>query len=135
MAATSSLSEDRRVGRLDRWAIALSGLCVVHCVATVLLAATLASAGAALADPAWHEVGFTLAILIGAAALGRGYALHRDLRPLALGGVGLVMMAAGLVVPHGAAEIAMTVAGVSLLALAHRLNARRRPLVRVHRHD
>ncbi|WP_419826927.1 MerC domain-containing protein [Sphingomonas sp.] len=132
-ASSSPSGERRRVGRLDRLAIALSGLCVVHCIATVLLAATLASAGAALADPAWHEAGFTLAILIGAAALGRGYALHRDARPLGLGGAGLALMASGLVVEHGAGEIGATVAGVTLLALAHRLNAGRRSLVEVGR--
>lgn len=121
----SALGAERRaIGRLDRAAIGLSGLCVVHCLATVLLAATLASAGAALANPAWHEVGFGLAIAIGALALGRGFAVHRDWRPLALGGAGLALMAGGLVLPHGGGEIVATVAGVAMLAAAHRRNAR-----------
>lgn len=121
--------EERRVGLLDRAAIGLSGLCVVHCLATVALTATLASAGAALADPAWHEAGFLLAIAIGAVALGRGFRLHRERLPLALGGGGLALMASGLFVPHGGAEIGATVAGVTLLAFAHRLNARHHRLV------
>ena len=116
-------AEHRAIGRLDRLAIGLSSLCVLHCIATVILAATLASAGAALADPAWHEIGFALAMLLGAVALGRGFAAHRQVRPLLLGIAGLAMMGAGLAMPHGAAEIACTVAGVLLLALAHRLNA------------
>jgi hypothetical protein len=115
--------EHRAAGRLDRVAILLSSLCVVHCIATVILAATLASAGAALADPAWHEIGFALAMLLGAVALGRGFASHRKLRPLLLGGAGLVLMGVGLAMPHGLGEISCTVAGVLLLALAHRLNA------------
>lgn len=114
----------RRGFGLDRAAVILSGLCVLHCAATVLLAAVLASAGAALANPAWHEVGFTLAIGLGAVALGRGFARHRDAGPLLLGGVGLALMAAGLFLPHGAGEIGTTVAGVLLLAVAHRRNAR-----------
>lgn len=118
-------AEQRLIGGLDRAAIALSSLCLVHCIATVLLAAMLASAGAALANPAWHEVGFTVAILIGAVALGRGYALHRDPRPLAIGIAGLALMGAGLTMAHGFAEIGCTMAGVVLLACAHRLNARR----------
>jgi hypothetical protein len=114
--------ERRLVGRLDRAAILLSSLCVVHCIATVALAATVATAGAALANPAWHETGFALAMLIGALALGRGFRLHRDLRPLLVGAGGLALMALGLTMPHGAAEIGCTVAGVLALALAHRWN-------------
>jgi hypothetical protein len=115
--------EHRVVSRLDRLAIGLSSLCVVHCIATVVLAATLASAGAALADPAWHEIGFALAMLLGAVALGRGFAAHRRVRPLLLGCAGLALMGTGLAMSHGAAEIGCTVAGVLLLAFAHRLNA------------
>ncbi len=115
---------ERATGRLDRLAIGLSSLCLVHCIATVLLAATLASAGAALANPAWHEIGFALAMLIGAAALGRGYAAHRDWRPLLFGLVGLTLMGVGLIRAEGLPEIASTMAGVALLAMAHRLNAR-----------
>ncbi|WBO21128.1 MerC domain-containing protein [Sphingomonas abietis] len=111
-------------GRLDRIAIGLSSLCLVHCIATVLLAATLASAGAALANPAWHEIGFSLAMLIGAVALGRGYAMHRDWRPVAIGAAGLSLMGMGLIRAEGLPEILATMAGVVLLAAAHRLNAR-----------
>ena len=126
--------ERRRIAALDRAAIALSSLCLVHCIATVLLAAVLASAGAALANPAWHEIGFTIAMLIGAIALGRGFALHRDPRPLAIGVAGLVLMGTGLTLPHGIGEIGCTMAGVLLLAGAHRLNAAPRALAAPHRH-
>jgi hypothetical protein len=115
---------ERTSNRLDRIAIGLSSLCLVHCVATVLLAATLASAGAALANPAWHEIGFALAIAIGAVALGRGFVAHRDARPLVIGVAGLAMMAVGLIRAEGLPEIASTMAGVVLLAIAHRINAR-----------
>jgi hypothetical protein len=123
----SLLSQDRAAARaasrLDRIAIGLSSLCLVHCIATVALAAVLASAGAALANPAFHEIGFGLAILLGAVALGRGYKVHRRRRPLLLGTVGLCLMGIGLTMRHGGAEIGCTLAGVLLLALAHRLNA------------
>ena len=119
----SSAQEDARIGRLDRIAIGLSSLCLIHCIATVLLTAVLASAGAALANPAWHEIGFSIAMLIGAVALGRGYAAHRDGRPLLLGGAGLALMGVGLIGADGLPEIAATMTGVLLLALAHRRNA------------
>jgi hypothetical protein len=124
MASQPDSLRERFNNRLDRFAIGLSSLCLVHCVATVLLTATLASAGAALANPLWHEAGFTLAILIGAVALGRGYAAHRDVRPLLLGGLGLGLMAVGLVGAEGLPEILSTMTGVVLLAVAHRMNAR-----------
>lgn len=102
----------------------LSGLCVVHCVATALMAAMLVSAGAALANPAFHEIGFTFAIGIGAVALARGYRDHRDWRPMAVGIAGLSLMGAGLTASSHPAEIAMTVPGVLVLAFSHRLNMR-----------
>ena len=124
---------ERTTNRLDRLAIGLSSLCLVHCVATVLLAATLASAGAALANPAWHEIGFALAMTIGAVALGRGFAAHRDARPLLIGLAGLALMGVGLIRAEGLPEIASTMAGVVLLAIAHRINARGH-LAGSHRH-
>lgn len=133
-ATSAATAEERRVGRLDRVAIALSSLCLVHCVATVLLTATLVSAGAALANPAWHEIGFALAMLIGAVALGRGYALHRDWRPLLFGLVGLSLMGVGLIRAEGVVEIGATMAGVLLLAVAHRINAGRSPTLAGHHH-
>ena len=49
----------------------LSGLCAVHCVATVVLLGLLASAGGFLGKPIIHEVGLTIAMILGAIALGR----------------------------------------------------------------
>ncbi|HET8612078.1 MAG TPA: MerC domain-containing protein [Sphingomonas sp.] len=115
-------AEALAASRLDRLAIGLSSLCLVHCIATVALAAALASVSAVLARPIFHEVGFALAILLGAVALGRGYAVHRSPKPLAIGIAGLVLMGLGLSLSDGLGEIAVTMAGVTLLALAHRLN-------------
>lgn len=99
-------------------------MCVVHCVATVVLVSLLSTAGNFLANPAFHEFGLVGAIAIGAVALRQGYAAHGALRPALVGGVGLALMATGLVVPDGLAEVATTIAGVSILAIGHLLNAR-----------
>ena len=56
--------------RLDRLAIGLSGLCLVHCLGTAVVLALLASAGGILGAPIIHEVGLSLAMLLGAIALG-----------------------------------------------------------------
>ena len=75
--------------RLDRLAMGLSGLCAVHCVATVVLLGVVASAGGLLGKPIIHEVGLSLAMIIGAIALGRGVREHGFLLPSAVGTVGL----------------------------------------------
>ena len=48
-------------GNLDRAGITLSALCVVHCLATLVLVGTLGLGGELLADPIIHEVGLALA--------------------------------------------------------------------------
>lgn len=99
----------------------LSGLCVVHCVATAVLVGLLASAGM-LGSPLVHEVGLTLAMIIGAFALGRGVLEHGFLMPAGIGSLGLGIMAGALSLPEGGHEAIYTVTGVMILALAHRLN-------------
>lgn len=105
----------------DRWGVRLSGLCALHCVATLALAG---SAGAALANPLIHEVGLALAIGLGAIAFLAGLARHSRPEPIALGACGLLLMGLAVLIPHGVAEAALTVAGVALLAAGHWWNGR-----------
>jgi hypothetical protein len=109
--------------RLDRIAMGLSGLCLVHCVGTAVLVGLLASASGLLGRPIIHEVGLTLAMIIGSIALGRGVLEHGFILPSAVGALGLGVMAGALRLPEGGHEAIYTVAGVSILALGHRLNA------------
>jgi hypothetical protein len=108
--------------RLDRMAIGLSGLCLVHCLATSVLLALVASAGGILGSPWIHEVGLSLAMVMGVIALGRGILEHGYTMPSAVGGLGLGVMAGALTMPHGGTEAVYTVVGVAILALGHRLN-------------
>ena len=117
---------------LDRLAIGLSGLCLVHCIGTSVLLALMSAAGGMLLNPAIHEVGLTLAIGLGAVALGRGVLQHGYMAPAAVGGLGLGVMAGALGLPHDAVggsglmggEAFWTVIGVGLLAMGHDLNYR-----------
>jgi hypothetical protein len=109
--------------RLDRIAMGLSGLCLVHCLASAILLGLLASAGGFLGSPAIHEVGLTLAMVLGSIALGRGIFEHGFMLPSAIGALGLGVMAGALSLPEGGHEAVYTVAGVLILALGHRLNA------------
>ena len=112
---------------LDRAAIALSGLCVVHCLASAVLLAMLSAAGGLLLNPIFHEIGLTIAILLGAIALGRGVMEHGYVMPASMGAFGLGIMAGAMTLPHeggGGAETLWTVIGVGLLAFGHDLNRR-----------
>ena len=109
-------------GRLDRLAIGVSGLCLVHCLATSVALALLASAGGMLGAPIIHEVGLGLAMMMGALALGRGIVEHGYTMPSAVGGLGLGVMAGALSMPHDGSEALYTMIGVAILALGHRLN-------------
>jgi hypothetical protein len=113
-----------RNGTIDRIAIGLSGLCLVHCVASAVLVMVLASAGGLLVDPRIHEVGLVFAILLGALGLGRGVFEHGFMLPAAIGALGLGTMAGSLTLPHGPEEVFYSVFGVLILALGHDLNRR-----------
>jgi len=108
----------------DRLAIGLSAICLVHCAASVILVALLATAGGFLLHPAIHEAGLGLAILLAVVGLGRGFLQHRRPVPMILGTAGIALMATALTVPHGVAEAAYTMAGVACVAMAHMLNRR-----------
>jgi hypothetical protein len=112
----------RNSSRLDRVAMALSGICVVHCVLTAVLLALVSAAGGILGSPIVHEVGLSLAMILGAIALGRGLREHGFLLPSLVGAVGLAVMGYALTLREGHFEPVYTVAGVMILALGHRLN-------------
>ena len=113
-----------RQGAIDRLAIGLSGLCLVHCVATAVLVMVLSAAGGVLLDPRIHEVGLVFAILLGMLGLGRGIREHGFMLPAAIGALGLGTMAGSLTLHHGTEEVIYSVFGVMLLALGHDLNRR-----------
>lgn len=108
--------------RLDRMAIGLSGLCLVHCLGTAVLLGLVSAAGGLLGSHWIHEVGLSMAMVLGAIALGRGIMEHGFMMPSAVGGLGLGVMAGALTLPHNGGEALYTMVGVGILALGHRLN-------------
>lgn len=113
-----------RDGFIDRLAIGVSGLCVVHCIASAVFVAILASAGGLLLDPIFHEVGMMIALVLGIFGLGRGIFAHGFMLPAAIGSLGLGMMGGALTLDHGGITTVYSVAGVLILALGHDLNRR-----------
>lgn len=110
--------------RFDRIGVALSGLCVVHCLLGVLLVGAMGLGGEMLFAPAWHRIGLALAIVVGALAIGLGVLRHGRMAPLLIAAAGLALMTGALMVEHGLREAVLTVLGVSLVGWAHILNLR-----------
>lgn len=110
---------------LDRAAIGLSSLCIVHCLLVPLAVASLPFLGQALpAGEAVHAWLLLAAPAISAPALWIGYRAHKQLVPSAAALVGVAFLAAGLFLfdrPFG--ETIATVIGAALLAIAHLRNA------------
>ena len=110
--------------RLDRVGITLSGLCLIHCLAGLLLVTVLGVGGQWMLAPEIHRIGLALAIVVGVFTIGLGVVRHGRMGPMILGTVGLALMTAGLFADHGVEEAVFTIGGVVLLAGAHILNLR-----------
>ena len=119
-------SDNRLTRWLDRSAIGLSGLCLVHCLAFPVIIALLPAMAPILPQQPWvHPAILATALPLAGLALWRGWRRHHDLRPGLLGVVGLNLMGAGLAVGEGRSmETILTVIGGLLLATAHALNWR-----------
>lgn len=121
---------------LDSLAIALSGLCLVHCLALPALIVLFPLLGATLIDhESFHQLILIAVVPTTAIALGTGYLRHKSnsIALLGLAGVAALVYAAfALHSMHAhAQETWVTVGGGLLLALAHTMNFRR---CRRHRH-
>lgn len=112
--------------RFDNLAIGLSGLCVVHCIASSVFIALASTAGGLLLNPHFHEIGLVIAIGFGVLALGRGIFAHGYMMPAVVGSAGLGTMAGAISLPHDGSgmETVWTLVGVAILALGHDLNRR-----------
>lgn len=119
--------------RLDRAAIFLSGLCLVHCLAVpvTLLLGSVFGDWLEATESNVHWILLGLAAPVSLWALGRGYGDHRSLTTLISGTSGLLLMLLGVSHIFGDEwEIMLTVVGVSAVLLAHIRNA----LARKHSH-
>jgi hypothetical protein len=103
---------------VDGIAVSASLLCLVHCLAPPLLAASLPALGLFVVhSQLFHTLLLMLAMPLGVWALGRGR--HRaGWWPLAVGLAGFTLMGAALL-SAPLSERWLTVAGVSLVAIAH----------------
>lgn len=109
---------------IDRSAVSLSGLCLVHCLIGSLLLVAVSGVGGFWSHNI-HAIGLIIAILLAGIALYRGVQEHGRWLVAGFGLAGVTLMSGALFQDHGdPMEVILTVSGVSLLAMAHLLNLR-----------
>ncbi|MCL9997966.1 MAG: MerC domain-containing protein [Erythrobacter sp.] len=122
--AHSSASRTSLRRRLDQLGIGLAGLCVLHCLATLLVVSALGLGGHFLLDENIHRIGLLLALIVAALAIGRGMLRYGRRGPFYVALGGLALMGIALLVPHGTNEFLLTLTGVAIVAAAHWMNLR-----------
>jgi hypothetical protein len=112
---------------LDRTAVALSGLCLLHCLALPLLILGTPFA-AALASSHWHAPMLLIVVPVSVFAIVMGYRRHGNKPVPWFGALGLALLIVGGTVVHNwygdAADRILTVTGALVLAVVHWQNNR-----------
>ncbi len=116
---------------LDGAAVTLSALCLVHCLALPLIVVGVPFL-AQYSETHLHYQVLVLVIPLSAFALAIGYRRHRNLRIVAGGALGMLLLVVGATVAHTqfglAADRAFTIVGSLVLATAHFFNSYRKKL-------
>jgi uncharacterized membrane protein len=111
---------------LDGAAVGLSALCLIHCLALPLLVAGLPFL-AQFAEGHLHAQMLMVVLPLSFIALGLGYRHHRNLKIVAAGAVGMLILTIGATVAHDnlglAADRLFTIVGALVLATAHFYNS------------
>jgi hypothetical protein len=113
--------------KMDRFAIALSGLCLLHCLAIPVIVVLVPAFSSMVlgTETTVHWIFLALAIPVSCWALLRGFRRRHHLPALISGIVGLLVMFLGVShLLNQALEVPLTLVGVSLVVVAHVLNLR-----------
>ena len=116
-------------GKLDRFSILLSAICLVHCVSVpvLFLIGGYVTSIAFLTEHLVHQILLLIALPLSLFSLLSGYRIHKNRKVGMLGLLGLVFLILGVFFHESLArEISMTILGSCLLAMAHLLNLRLR---------
>jgi hypothetical protein len=112
---------------LDRAAVMLSGLCLLHCLALPFLLVSL-PALSALSRGHLHAQILLVAIPVSAIAFGLGFRRHGSRSVLAFGVLGMLLLVVGGTVAHSyygiVADRSFTISGALVLAVTHYFNSR-----------
>jgi MerC mercury resistance protein len=113
---------------LDRVAVMLSGLCLLHCLALPFLLVSL-PAISAFSEGHLHAQMLLLAIPVSVIALAFGFRRHGSRYIVAFGVLGMLLLVIGGTVAHSyyglIADRAFSISGALVLAVTHYFNSRR----------
>jgi len=111
---------------LDGTAVALSGLCLVHCLALPFIVAGLPFLSG-FSEGHLHAQMLIVVLPLSVVALGIGFRRHHNLRVITAGTAGMLLLTIGGTVAHDQfgilADRLLTVAGAITLATAHFYNS------------
>lgn len=120
-------NSSRRRVLLDKIAVGLSGLCLLHCLLLPFVVAFLPFLGQ-LEDDHLHTELLLFVIPVSVIALTVGYRRHRQIGVILWGAAGLAILTIGALVVHDlyglAADRATTISGSLILAFTHFQNFR-----------
>ncbi len=120
-------NSSRRRVLLDKIAVGLSGLCLLHCLLLPFVVAFLPFLGQ-LEDDHLHTELLLFVIPVSVIALTVGYRRHRQIGVILWGAAGLAILTIGALVVHDlyglAADRATTISGSLILAFTHFRNFR-----------
>ena len=107
---------------LDNAAVALSGLCLLHCLALPMLIAVLPFLGQFGAGH-FHIQMLIAVVPVSIIAFALGFRRHHSRSVVAWGGVGVLLLMVGGTIAHGSygivADRLLTICGALILAAAH----------------
>ena len=115
--------------RLDKVGMAVSALCIIHCLAApVILFFVPAVATAIISEEAIvHQTLYGLIMIVALFSFIPGYRLHKKLLPLLLFGVGIAGLAFATFLAHGIAHTLEPITAIpssALIVAAHYFNHR-----------
>ena len=120
-------NSSRHKALLDKIAVALSGLCLLHCLLLPFAVALLPFLGQLSGDH-FHEELLLFVVPVSLIALAAGFRRHKHPEVLYFGGIGLVILILGGTYVHEAygdiPDRIVTVAGSIILAFTHYRNFR-----------
>jgi hypothetical protein len=122
--AQPELQPQKTISFWDRVGLMASLICVVHCTLTPVFLFFLPVLGSYFESP-WVHVALALIVFpTGIFAFYSGYQMHHHAQILAVGIIGFVALAMGLLTSQLSLEILFTAFGGVLLSSAHVLNLR-----------
>lgn len=105
---------------MDNTAVALSALCVLHCLALPVVLIGLPSTLTGMEHTDFtHFLLFLIALPLSSFAMVYGYRMHKKLRYGMVACLGILMLGGGLMLHGLAYEVYVTLLGAVILAAAH----------------